>query len=305
VRSSALLNENLTTKLIITPSKAFWTAILSPSNLNWISPTFTVLKMRIRPSGRWFACIIEVGTSVVLRAVLDFLDNTSMRLSRRSNGCPEVIVSDSAGVFRANHYLAILEGLDIEPKCIEKGEPWQNLIESQFKIQLRLADFKFEQAKTFEEIQDRHTEFVETFNTTAHYAHQEREDGRRTPAQVLDWVRGRIVDPEQLQRLFQVAHDLIIVWLGVDFVAHFNEYAAFSCIPKPASRRNSASTGEGLVAFSCSKRSSRSCKRVHSACCSVGRASVFASRLWAACSACSQRLRWRGRVWKRGRAWAR
>lgn len=118
-------------------------------------------------------------------------------------GCPEVIVSDKAGVFRADHYRAILKGLEIEPKYIEKGKPWQNLIESQFKIQLRIADFKFEQAQSFEEIQDRHTEFIETFNTTAHHAHQARQDGRRTPMAVLAWVRGRMVEPERLQRLFR------------------------------------------------------------------------------------------------------
>jgi putative transposase len=47
-------------------------------------------------------------------------------------GCPEVIVSDRAGVFCANHYKAILKGLEIEPKYIEKGKPWQNLIEIVF-----------------------------------------------------------------------------------------------------------------------------------------------------------------------------
>lgn len=68
---------------------------------------------------------------------------------------------------------------------------------------LRLADYKFETAQTFEEIQERHAEFIETFNTTPHWAHKERADGRRTPIKVLDWVRGRAVDPEKLQHLFQ------------------------------------------------------------------------------------------------------
>ena len=50
-------------------------------------------------------------------------------------------------------------------------------------MQLRLADFKFEQAQTLEEIQTLHAAFLETFNTTPHWAHQDREDERRTPVE--------------------------------------------------------------------------------------------------------------------------
>ena len=63
-------------------------------------------------------------------------------------GCPEAMVSDNGSVFTAGAYLSILKALEIQPLHIEKGKPWQNLIEAQFKVQLRLADFKFEQAQT-------------------------------------------------------------------------------------------------------------------------------------------------------------
>ena len=33
---------------------------------------------------------------------------------------------------------------------IELRKPWQNFIEAQFKVQLRLADFKIEHAQTLE-----------------------------------------------------------------------------------------------------------------------------------------------------------
>ena len=69
-------------------------------------------------------------------------------------------------------------------------------------MQLRLADFQFKHAQTFAEIQTLHAAFVETFNTTWHWAHQERADHRRTPEEVLGWVRGRAVDLERLRRLF-------------------------------------------------------------------------------------------------------
>jgi hypothetical protein len=58
--------------------------------------------------------------------------------------------------------------LEIEPTYIELKKPWQNLIEAQFKVQLRLADFKFAHAQTLEEIQALHAAFIETFNTTPH-----------------------------------------------------------------------------------------------------------------------------------------
>ena len=56
-------------------------------------------------------------------------------------------------MFRAGDYLAILKALEVEPKYIERRKPWQNLIEAQFKVQLRLADCQFEQASTVEDIQ--------------------------------------------------------------------------------------------------------------------------------------------------------
>jgi putative transposase len=67
-------------------------------------------------------------------------------------GCPQAIVSDNGSVFRAGDYLAILRALDIEPLHIEQDKPWQNMIEAQFKVQLRLADFHFEQAQTLEPV---------------------------------------------------------------------------------------------------------------------------------------------------------
>ena len=117
-------------------------------------------------------------------------------------GCPEMIISDHGAVFRAEDYQTILRALDIEPTYIEQGKPWQNLIETQFKVQLRLADFKFEHAETLEEMQALHAAFIDTFNTTRHWAHQEREDGRRTPVEVLEWVRGRPVERAVLRQLF-------------------------------------------------------------------------------------------------------
>ena len=143
-------------------------------------------------------------------------------------GCPDTIVSDNAKVFQAHDYCTILNQLNIEPEYIAQGKPWQNLIEAQFKVQLRLADFKFEHSETLQEIQGHHAEFVETFNTTPHWAHQDREDGRRTPVQVLEWVRGRPADQAKLRRLFgEVQFARTVNRYGFVSVQRFYIYAEY------------------------------------------------------------------------------
>lgn len=117
-------------------------------------------------------------------------------------GCPQAVVSDNGSVFTAGDYCAILRDLAIEPLHIEKGKPWQNMIEAQFKVQLRLADFTFEQAHTLEDVQNQHAAFIDTFNTTPHWAHRQRADGHQTPVEVLGWLKGRGVEPQRLQQLF-------------------------------------------------------------------------------------------------------
>ncbi|MEM8860606.1 MAG: DDE-type integrase/transposase/recombinase [Chloroflexota bacterium] len=118
-------------------------------------------------------------------------------------GRPENIVSDNGAVFKANAYKQLLEKLEIEPCYIVKRQAWQNLIETQFKIQLRLVDAKFEQASNLTEIQEHHAAFIQVFNTTNHWAHRQREDGLKTPVAVLGWEQGRPVTPEILRSVFR------------------------------------------------------------------------------------------------------
>jgi transposase InsO family protein len=118
-------------------------------------------------------------------------------------GVPWGIVSDNGSVFTAEAFMRVLEGLDIEPCPIDPGQAWQNLIETQFNVQRRLADAKFIQSETFAEIEDCHAAFVQLFNTTRHWAHRNRVDDRLTPVAVLDGKSGRSVTPEQLQRVFR------------------------------------------------------------------------------------------------------
>jgi transposase InsO family protein len=170
---------------------------------------FVDIRYLVQLNGNWVysICIIEGYSRKILAGMASPHQDLTAVLqilfaALSAYGCPQAVISDNGSVFTANDYLGILRNLEIEPVHIEKGKPWQNLIEAQFKIQLRLADFKVEQAQTLEAIQNHHAAFIETFNSTRHWAHQNRKDGYRRPADVLGWVKGRAVDMASLRQLF-------------------------------------------------------------------------------------------------------
>lgn len=170
---------------------------------------FTDIRYLVQLEGSWVysICIIEgYSRKIVAGMASPHQDLTAILqilfAALTEYGCPHSLVSDNGSVFTAKDYLAILRDLEIEPLHIEQGKPWQNMIEAQFKVQLRLADYHFEQAHTLEAVQNQHAAFIETFNTTPHWAHRTRTDGHRTPVEVLGWLRGRIVEPQRLRELF-------------------------------------------------------------------------------------------------------
>jgi hypothetical protein len=65
------------------------------------------------------------------------------------------------------------------------------------------SHLKLHEAADIEACVQAHTAFVETYNTTRHWAHREWEDGRHTPADVLGWVRHRYIEPADVQRAFR------------------------------------------------------------------------------------------------------
>jgi putative transposase len=171
---------------------------------------FTDIRYLVQLNGSWVysICVMEGYSRKMLAGMVsEHQDLTAvlqlLYVALAEYGCPEAIVSDNGSVFTAGAYLSILKALEIEALHIEKGKPWQNLIEAQFKVQLRLADFKFEQAQTLEAMQNEHAAFIDTFNTTRHYAHRRRADGYRTPVDVLGWLRGRRVEGKELRELFR------------------------------------------------------------------------------------------------------
>jgi hypothetical protein len=67
-----------------------------------------------------------------------------------------------------------------------------------------MESYQLEAATSWEEFCAIHARFVGDFNHQAHFAHQEREDGLRTPAEVLGDAHGRQVAVPTLQHLFEL-----------------------------------------------------------------------------------------------------
>jgi putative transposase len=125
-----------------------------------------------------------------------------LRAAILAYGSPETLVSDSGGVFLANAAQAIYEALGIQKQEIDRGEPWESYIETNFNVQRRMADYQFERAARWEELVAAHDRWRSDFNEQEHWAHRKRKDGRRSPAEVLGWVQGTLHPKEVLDEVF-------------------------------------------------------------------------------------------------------
>ncbi len=171
---------------------------------------FIDIRYLVKFEGKWVysICIIEGVSRTILAGMASrYQDELAilqlLHAAFGDYGLPWGIVSDNASVFTAEAFMRVFEGLDIQPCPIESGQAWQNLIESQFNVQRRLADAKFIQSETFTEIQDQHAAFIQLFNTTRHWAHRNRTDDCLTPVAVLGGRLGHAVEPQRLQRVFR------------------------------------------------------------------------------------------------------
>ncbi|MDP9350996.1 MAG: helix-turn-helix domain-containing protein [Chloroflexota bacterium] len=154
---------------------------------------------------------------------LDFL--RVLHSAVRQYGAPEQLVSDRGGQFLSNEAQRVYGELDIVKREIERRQAWENLIESQFNVQRRMADWRFAEARSWEELVEVHDQWVLGFNLQAHYAHQKREDGRRSPSEVLGWIRGREFAPEDLDRIFRgVRYERRLDRLGYARFRHWRVY---------------------------------------------------------------------------------
>jgi hypothetical protein len=127
-----------------------------------------------------------------------------LRAAVEIHGAPEVLVSDSGGVFKAKQAKAIYEALGIRKEQIDQGQAWQNYIETHFTVMRRMADHDYARATSWAELRAAHDRFFQNYNHQAHFAHRERTDGRHSPAAVLGWVQGTWCEPADLGRLFRL-----------------------------------------------------------------------------------------------------
>jgi transposase len=127
-----------------------------------------------------------------------------LRAAMEAHGAPEVLVSDSGSVFKANHAKAIYAALGIAHRQIDRGQAWQNYIETHFNVMRRMADFHYARAATWGELHAIHERFFHDDNQQPHAAHSDRPKGRRSPALVLGWVQGAWCDAADLDRLFRL-----------------------------------------------------------------------------------------------------
>jgi putative transposase len=151
--------------------------------------------------------ILENYSRAILASAITRRQDTEAYLSVlyaaiRKHGCPEMLVSDHGGVFLSHDAMKIYDAFGIRKEEIELRQAWQNYIETGFNVQRRMADWYFETAKTWEDLVATHEKWVRDYNYQKHMAHEKREDGRHSPAEVLGWVTGRQFEPDYLYRAF-------------------------------------------------------------------------------------------------------
>lgn len=112
------------------------------------------------------------------------------------------LISDHGGQFTSHAFTRTNKRLGIHHHLYEKGHPWQNLIESQFGIQARVGEYYWERCQTIEAAVEFHRELIRDHNRLSHWAHHRRNDGKRSPLEVLGDARGKQIEPADLQRAF-------------------------------------------------------------------------------------------------------
>jgi len=118
-------------------------------------------------------------------------------------GPPKRLVTDGGGIFKAKQSKAVYRALSITKEQIERRKPYQSYIETAFGIQKRMADWHFQKAGTFPELAEAHDAWREDYNAQRHWAHVRREDGGRSPRDVLGFYTALLRHREEdLRRAF-------------------------------------------------------------------------------------------------------
>jgi putative transposase len=141
-------------------------------------------------------------------------------------GPPEAFVTDSGSIFLSNRAQAIYRALGIRKLEIEKGKPWQSYLETAWGVQRRMADHYFAKAEDWSGLLQEHDRWMHDYNVQEHYAHQHRKEGRRSPSEVLSWVRTPRYQEEDLARaFFSARYTRTLDNLGYLILQRFRLYA--------------------------------------------------------------------------------
>jgi putative transposase len=127
-------------------------------------------------------------------------------------GPPERLATDGGGIFKAKQSRAVYRVLGIEKEQIERRKPYQSYIETTFGIQKRMADWHFAKAETVSELVASHDTWREDYNAQRHWAREGREDGRRSPREVLGFYAALLGHREEdLRRaFFSTRHERVL-----------------------------------------------------------------------------------------------
>jgi len=151
--------------------------------------------------------VLDNYSRAILASAITLAQDTNAYLSVlhaaiERHGSPGTIVTDGAGIFKSKRAKAVYRALGIRKEEIERRQPWQSFIETTFNIQKRMADHHFLKARSWEELVEEHDRWLTNYNAQRHWAHEHREDGRRSPAEVLGPVTLVRHHPEDLGRAF-------------------------------------------------------------------------------------------------------
>ena len=157
-----------------------------------------------------------------------------LRAAIREHGSPEAIVSDGGSVFKATQAMAIYAAFEIKKERIDKRQAWQSYVETMFNIQRRMADYRFAQATSWADLRAIHDQWFADYNWQDHWAHRHRDDGRRSPAEVLGWVHGRVRTDAELGRLFRLRSGRVIDRSGYVRFRDWRLYGERGLVKQPA-----------------------------------------------------------------------
>lgn len=112
------------------------------------------------------------------------------------------VISDHGGQFRADGFQRVNQRLRINHQMYEKGQPWRNLIESQFGIQARVGEYAWERCGSVTAAEDIHRDLIRDHNRLPHFAHRKRNDEKHAPVEVLGAAQGQAIEKATLHQAF-------------------------------------------------------------------------------------------------------